>query len=917
MSEHGHTQPLDTYELLSTKLAPPRPRPSLVSRGPLLARLDEGLEHKLTLLSSPAGFGKTTLVSEWIAARSERQEALPVAWVSLDAGDNDPVRFWRYVITACQVFNAAVGESTLGLLSRSRRLPLETVLTTLINELAQLEYTGILVLEDYHVITSPQIHETVTYLVDHLPATLHLLILTRSNPPLPLARLRAHDDLYELHTADLRFSLEETQTFLQQTLPFSLSPEAITRLEARTEGWVAGLRLLALALQGRTDPRDLEHMLATFTGGHRHVLEYLVADVLSSQSESLQEFLLQTAFLNRLTGSLCDAVTGRNDSELMLQQLERTNLFLIPLDQVGQWYRYHPLFAEAMQHEARHRLGEDSLRSLYDKASLWYEQHGLFAEAVEVALSARDVVRAAALIERIIGPPSTSNELHTLMRWIEQLPEEVLQMHPALCLAYATALLFTLDRSAPATMKLIQLPLAMAERFWQTEGNRPKLGEVLAARSQVAWWQGDLKEAFAAARQALELLPEQEMLWRGSSTLAVGLEELLAGKPNLARQAVLEARARFEAIGNAYGTRAATHMLGDVCSQQGELHTAAQVYRQVLVEAAEDPLDRVNALIGLATLSYEWNELQTAEQEVSQALDLGKRHAEELGKYHVEQSVQIPGSLVLARVLHARGETIQAQRLLHELVVLTQERRWPYLHREVLASQARLQLSLGDLAVVQRWSTTTAQLGEDFRLVQQEREALIIVRLLIAQGEAEEALRLLERWQAEAHAQRRTRSELEIKVLTALAHFTLKHLPQAKQALREALVLAQTEGYQRFFLDEGEPLVPLLRVVLLDVREEPLVNYVRNLLLAFAHSQSEQNASPPSQTSSALLIEPLSPQEQRVLRLLAAGRSNPEIAEELVVSVNTVKTQVQSIFRKLNVKSRWEARDAARHLKLL
>ena len=915
MEEVQQTRPPDRYELLSTKLALPRPRPSLVLREPLLARLDEALEYKLTLLSAPAGFGKTTLVSEWIATRGERQDPLPVAWLSLDAGDNDPARFWRYVIAACQAFQAGIGKSALVLLHTPRRPSLETVLTTFINELAQLAHKCVLVLEDYHVITSSQIHETMAYLVDHLPATVHLLILTRSDPPLPLARLRAHGDLYELHAADLRFSLAETEIFLRQALPFPLSAGAITRLEARTEGWVTGLRLLALALQGREDTRDLEHMLGTFTGSHRHILEYLVADVLSSQPEQLQEFLLQTAFLNRLTGSLCDAVTDRNDSEHMLEQLERANLFLIPLDDTGQWYRYHALFAEAMQHEARRRLGEDYLRTLYDKASHWYEEHGLLAEAVEVALSARDFTRAAMLIERIVGPYSTINELHTLLRWIDQLPEEMLQAHPELCLSYAIALLFTLDRSAPATMSLIQVPLKMAERYWQAEGNRPKLGELLAFRSQVAWWQGDLSQAFADARQALELSSEQETLWPGSSILTVGMEELLAGKLDTARQAVLEARARFEAIGNAYGTRAATHVLGEVSSRQGELHVAARFYRQEIAEAAEDPIDMANALIGLAALSYEWNELQKAEQEVSRALDLGKHHVDEIGKYHAEQFIQIPGSLVLARVLHARGETVQVQRLLQELVVLTQERRWPYLHREVLAEQARLSLMTSDLVTVQRWSTTITQLGEDFRLVQREREALIVARLLIAQGEATAARRLLERWQAEAHAQGRTRSELEIQVLTALAHSTHKSLPQAKETLREALILAQAEGYQRLFLDEGESLAILLRAVLLDVREEPLATYVRSLLVAFAQQQAGQDTS--HHTAPALLVEPLSPQEQRVLRLLAGGRSNPEIAQELVVSVNTVKTQVQSIYRKLNVNSRWEAREAARHLKLL
>ena len=559
-------------------------------------------------------------------------------------------------------------------------------------------------------------------------------------------------------------------------------------------------------------------MLVTFSGSHRHVLEYLVADVLSTQPEALQEFLLQTSFLNRLTASLCDAVTGRNDNERMLEQLERANLFLIPLDDAGQWYRYHALFAEAMQHEAQRRIGEDNLRSLYNKASLWYEEHGLLAEAVEVALSARDFVRAATLIERITGPYSVANELHTLLRWKEQLPEEVLQAHPALCLAYAIALLFTQDRSAPATMALIEAPLEMAERCWQAEGNRSKLGEVSALRSQVAWWQGDLIRAFTAARQALELLPEEETLWRGTSVLSVGIEELLAGNPEAARQATLEARTRFEAVGNHYGARAATFMLGEVCSRRGELHAAARFYRQVIAEAVEDPFDRGTAPIGLAALSYEWNELEAAEQEVSQALDLGKRYAEEIGKYHTEQVILVPGSLVLARVLHVRGETLQAQQLLQELVVLTQERKWLYLHREVLACQARLSLATANLAAVQRWSATIAQLGEDFRLVQQEQEALITARLLIAQGEAAAALRVLERWRARAHRPgRRSERHLPLRKRRATSAFSWTKEKRWQQCCglccsmcARSHWLPMCEAYYWPLLGSRIPLLPLI-----------------------------------------------------------------------------------------------------------
>jgi LuxR family maltose regulon positive regulatory protein len=455
----------------------------------------------------------------------------------------------------------------------------------------------------------------------------------------------------------------------------------------------------------------------------------------------------------------------------------------------------------------------------------------------------------------------------------------------------------------------------MAEHHWQAEGNTAQLGEVLAFRSQIAWWQGDLSQAFVTARQAIALSPGQESIWRVSTILIRGVEELLAARPGRARQEALKALAGFEASNNAFGARAATYLLGETYSWQGKPHSAARLYQQLFVEAREDPLDKAGALIGLATLSYEWNELQEAEQGLLDALELGNHHADEIGQYHMEQFILVPASLVLARVLHVRGEVEQAQQLLQKLAVLTQERRWLYLHREVLACRARLWLATGDLAAVQRWSTTIAQSGEDIRLVQQEREELILARLLIVQGETSAALLLLERRLAEAQSWERTRSTLEIQVLTALAYFAHKDFLNAKQTLNEALTLAQVEGYQRLFLDDGESLLPVLRAVLLDGQEEPPLTYVRSLLAALAHQEVKQITAP--HTPPALFTEPLSLQERRVLRLLAAGRSNPEIAQELIVSVNTVKTQVQSIYRKLNVKSRWEARDVAHQLKLL
>lgn len=475
-----------------------------------------------------------------------------------------------------------------------------------------------------------------------------------------------------------------------------------------------------------------------------------------------------------------------------------------------------------MQHYARQRLGEAQLYELAGKASHWYEAQGLISEALEAALSAQAFERTADLVERLIAPRLVQNEYHTLRRWLEQLPEAVLRPHPALCLTYAIAILFTSDRYAPETLALLQPPLQMAERHWQAEGNLPKLGEVLAFRSLVAWFQRDLGQAFAEARQALELLPEENMQWRGISLIFVGLEDLLSGRLNTARQTLLQALELCQTAGNIYGILDTLLLLGRVYIEQGELHQAAQLYQQVLAETQQTPMDKElaqihigRALNGLGALNLEWNDLETAGQHVSQALEIERSYADE--------ELRIQGTLLLARIHHARGETAQAQQLLHSLIAQTKS-ALPL--REAEAGRIRLALATGDLAAVQRWSATRPP-SDAVSHLQQEQEALIIARLLIAQGEADAARLLLDPWQAEAQIQGRARSELEMTVLTALAYFTQHNLPQAKQTLMEALTLAQPEGYQRLFLDEGERMAALLQTVLPEVKEASLGAYGR------------------------------------------------------------------------------------------
>ncbi len=905
--------------LLVSKLSPPRLPSLLVSRQRLLSYLDVGVERTITLLSAPAGFGKTTLVRQWMADREMRSLLPLVAWVSLDAGDNDPVRFWRYVMTACQVFGPAFGQSALTSLTTVAQPPFgsspgEMALRMFLNELASLEQRGILILEDYHAITSQEIHEAVTFLIEHLPATLHVMVLTRTDPPFPLARLRALHELQELRAPDLRFSLEEIATFFQQALAHPPSAEAIRHLNTHLEGWAAGLRLVTLTLSPQAKQDEVNALLATVAGSHRTIVEYFVAEVLHVQPEPLQHFLLQTSVLGRLTGSLCDTVTQRDESAHLLATLERAGLFLESLDEAGQWYRYHPLFAEAMRTEASRRLSRDVLLTVFSRASGWFEQHGMLVEAIEAALSSQDFERSTLLIERIIKsqPFQVINEFHTLRRWLEQVPEVLLRHHPVLCLSYVIALLAsaTSDRFPAAQLLHVERLLLMAEQDWQMVDNQPKLGEVFALRSLVAWKQEDVAQAVRAAEQALAWLPKSELTWRSVALGILGQRELLSGQLAVAQTTLLEVSMLGFATGNRTLLRVATNMLAKVFSGLGELHRAAECYRQVLRETREqEDLDDVgHALLGLAHLAYEWNELETVEQQAEEALSIGRHLAHEAHQVHA--------SLLLARVHAARGQTIAARKLLDTLLAAIQPHCVPLLYREVLAEQVWLDILSGNLTAAQHWAERNAHsLHEKLPVDLSEREERLMARLLLRQGRAEEALEKLETLRSVARSAGRAHSVLETQVLMALASVAGKRGTEAKRLLQEVFSHAALQGYQRLFLDEGETMATLLRLLLLGVRDLSLRAYLQALLRSFAKAQPDQQ-NRVSEGSSPLL-EPLSSQERRVLRLLVAGRSNREIAQELVVSVNTIRTQVQSIYRKLLVKNRVEASEVARLLRLL
>lgn len=697
----------------------------------------------------------------WIASQtafsSPGQDQLLLAWVALDAGDNDPLRFWISILTACQRWFPH-HETTLHELLHTAQP--QSMLTTFLHELSSLATRGVLVLEDYHMITSPRIHEMVVWLLAHLPATLHVIFITRVDPAFPLARLRANEELQEIRAVDLRFALTETQAFLQQALPFSLDAQTSARMHDYTEGWVTGLRLLTLALQACIPQQESEPLLASFRGSHRYILEYLVEDVLSAQPDEIQLFLLQTSGLSRLTASLCDAITERNDSDLLLAQVERANLFLQSLDGSQQWYRYHALWAQAMQREAYRRLGAATVRTLSAKASQWYEQQGLLPEAIEAALVGEEFPHAATLIERFLVPNSFHNPYHLLRGFMERLPKDILYVHPSLSFAYAEAVYFTSGRHDPSTRARLEEPLHRAEQGFRAQENWSQLAQLLSLNSVLTYYQrGDFVQPFALAHQALALQPAGEQHWRGTSLIMIAAEEMLVGKFDSARQKSLEARLLYEADAYLPGRLVATLVLGEICAGQGELRQAAHYYRQVLAGSQEEKeelfqqqltsetglretLFEQMALGGLAALAYEWNELETAHQYLSQIPG---------GTQREELHYLTCGSLVQARLLHARGLTAQGQEL---LATLAAQARSPLFLREIRACQARLHLAVGDLLSAHHWLTSTFPEDRSFTHVLQEEEALLLVRLHIAQGEGEQALALLEPWKAEAQGGR-------------------------------------------------------------------------------------------------------------------------------------------------------------------
>jgi LuxR family maltose regulon positive regulatory protein len=890
--------------LLTTKLYIPPLRSNLVPRLHLIEQLDEGLHpgHRLTLVSAPAGFGKTTLVSEWL-----HQGKWPFTWLSLDDGDNDSTRFLAYLVAALQEIDGNWGRVIQTALCAPQLPPPTVLLAALINEIATDGPDFILALDDYHVIINPSIHDMLAFLLDNLPPQMHLVIMSRADPPLPLSRLRAHGELIEIRADALRFTAEEAVVFLNEVMGLNMTSQQIARLEARTEGWVAGLQLAALSLQGLRHGEDIVSFVEAFAGSHRYVMDYLIEEVFNRQPPQIQEFLLQTSILDRLCRPLCDALTGQTNGQEMLERLERANLFLVPLDHHRRWYRYHHLFADLLRDRLQ-QTRPDAVPALHRQASEWYEGEGLVAEAFHHALAANDIERATCLAEDNARHMVRRGELTTLLRWLSALPEEVVRSRPRLCVNYAWALLMTgradavepclRDAEKALARRAASPPMADEER--EIAALR---GEVALTRLFLARIRDDLGRTIERSQQNLEQMNEENPFVRGLLHLNLGIAFRRSGEMAKAAHALAEAVRLCQAAGNTLATMIATNNLAWLYEIQGQLRRAAEIRRQVLQSTEEcgGPVMQYSpglgvVHLGLAHSLYEWNELEVAEQHVQEGIALG-----EPGGY---VGVLVNGYRLLARLRQARGDVRGALAAIHKLERAVRQRNAPQATRdEVAAYQAALWLAQGNVEAASRWAEGVEVSPDDHLDTLGEFKAITLARVLLAQAKPDEAEPLIERLLQAAESEGRMGKVVEILALHALARQAHGDTGGTLASLKRALTLAEPEGYVRTFVDEGTPMAALLRQALV---RGIAPRYVGRLLAAFGEPAAAQP-----------LPEPLTGRELEVLRLIVAGLTNQEIADQLVISVATVKRHITNIYGKLGVSHRTQAVARAQELDLL
>lgn len=934
---------LFTTPLLQTKLYMPSLRTCLVPRLRLNEYLDRGLQGKLTLVSAPAGFGKTTLVAAWLAGRegesgkysvnSEQLYTCPpghlyTCWLSLDERDNDPACFWRYLIAALQTADSRIGIAAQTALSHPRLPPLEALITAVLNDLTAFSHPLLLVLDDYHLITAETIHQSLHFFLTHLPPHAHLLLLTRADPPLPLARLRAKGQLVELRAHDLRFTLPEIEVFLNQTMGFGLDQQEIETLAARTEGWAAGLQLATLSLQSfepTTDGGNGFHhgngrsqFLHAFAGDDRHVMDYLVDEVLNRQPDHIQNFLLQTSILEHLTAPLCDAVIGLTIGDLrltiepdskpevasqaILDHLEQANLFILPLDNRRQWYRYHRLFGELL----RARLGNASeqLEVLHCRAAAWYQAHGYTAEAIRHALQAPNFEQAAHLVEQVYQNMALRGELMTLRGWLDALPPALVKSRPRLCLAHAWAFAYS-SRHDQLQHALTQAEAALPEA--DTAEAARLQGEIFALRAVFTSLYGYTQQTQELARQALALVDEEQWILKALSYQALGNANRLQGQLTAANEAYQQAQTAFLTHGTPFLTLVPLARQGQVQVLQGRLHQAVATFEGVLNQAGgysgESLVMAGESFVHLAGLYYEWNDLAKARECLEKELELARRG-------HMVIAL-LACYLMLARLEQAQNHQAAAYAALREGELLAAQYDFPYMTVQTTLTRVWLGLCGGHLDSAVSWADVyTAQpKTEAVPEILWETANLMVARIRLTQGKPDAAWKIVTEIQETAEKNGRLRTVLETLILQALIYQVKGQPHQAEETLRRALRLAEPEGYIRLFVDEGTPLAALLGRIAIHDHSEYLAKLIKtasDLRLMIGDWRLAETE-----------LDALTERELEILALMARGAPNQQIADELVIGVGTVKGHINHILGKLGSRNRTEAVARGRELNLL
>jgi len=885
--------------LLTTKLNMPRPHLDLVKRPLLIGRLNAGLSGKLSLVAAPAGFGKTTLVADWIVNELPENHQERVAWLSLDSADNSPVQFWTYVIAALQMVAPSLGKILQAALHTAAPLPpIESVLTSLINEIVLDDRNLILGLDDYHEITHPEIHAGLAFLIEHLPSNLHLVIVSREDLPFSVSRYRVRGQLTEIRAIDLRFSATDSTAFFNDLLSLSLTTNDIEALNIRTEGWIAGLQLAALSLRSADDKSEF---IQAFAGSHRFLTDYLVDEVLSRQTPDIQKFLWRTSILDRFCTDICDELINDGDSRLILRQLEQANLFIIPLDNERRWFRYHHLFAEFL----RLRLFENEpeiLPELYRRTINWYSQANLPLEALQYALKAEEVDLAAELIETLAPEILEKDNPMLVIQWIEGLPQDLVIQRPYLC-AYMGWAYVLAGQMETANRWLVSAENQSDQLTF--EDAQIIQGYVLAQRSYILIMQGDYELGIDEAQKALELLPLGETALRARTVSYLGNAYNYCGRLQDAKKAYQEAIAIAQQIGSLSLAMFSYGGIGEIFREEGRLTDALDAYQQLLAFAEkltgkrELPLTG-HAIFEIGVIYREWYDLDKALEQVQKGVNLCRKW---------QQGVSLGiGLLQLAEIHRLRGEFDKAAAVIEDVRQVAAAIS-PWATNLVEGIAARLSLSRGDLDGVVQWAENAGFLDEESCVVGYERfaECPALIRMLILTGKPQQALAVTQKLIERDKPAGRMGRVLDLLILQFAALDAMEKTDQALEAVAEAVALASLEKHICSFVDESPRLIPYLQKL-------PSSPHCNQLLEIFGEAAASKPAETIIKTG---LVEPLNERECEILRMMSSGRSNHEIGDELYLSVNTIRWYASQIYSKLGVKNRGEAVARARELGVL